>query len=341
MFVPVVNQNRLPVMPTIPSRAKRWIASRKATGFFNKGVFCVRLNQQPSDTKTQKIAVGIDPGSKREAFTVKSASHTYCNILTESIDWVKGAVKNKRNARRARRNRKTPCRGNRLNRCRGGIPPSTKARWQWKLRMARWLVKIFPVTHFVVEDVAAKTKKGANRWNTSFSPLEVGKKWFYYSLCDLAPVTALKGWRTFNLRKRLGLQKSQKKLADRFECHNVDSWVLANWKTRGHRKPDNRELIKIIPLQYHRRQLHLFQPSTGNIRRDYGGTRSLGFTRGSLVKHKKYGVTYVGGTSDNRISLHDINSGKRLTQNAKQEDCKFLRYNSWRTLTQDGNSSPR
>ncbi len=49
MFVPVVDRNQKPLMPTTSSRARRWIKSGKATGFFKKGVFCIRLNQEPSD----------------------------------------------------------------------------------------------------------------------------------------------------------------------------------------------------------------------------------------------------------------------------------------------------
>lgn len=54
----------------------------------------------------------------------------------------------------------------------------------------------------------------------------------------------------------------------------------------------------------------------------------MGLKRGSLVKHKKVGLCYVGGTSKNRISLHDL-GGKRLGQSFLLEDCKFLCYNSW------------
>ena len=55
----------------------------------------------------------------------------------------------------------------------------------------------------------------------------------------------------------------------------------------------------------------------GGIRRSYGSTRSLGFKAGSVVKHPKWGVCYVGGTNSERISLHDLTTGKRLTQKAK------------------------
>lgn len=70
MFVPVVDQQNQPLVPTTSARARRWIESGKATPFWKRGVFCVRLNAEPSAREAQPI--GIDPGSKREGFTVKS-----------------------------------------------------------------------------------------------------------------------------------------------------------------------------------------------------------------------------------------------------------------------------
>lgn len=52
--------------------------------------------------------------------------------------------------------------------------------------------------------------------------------------------------------------------------------------------------------------------------------------RGSLVKHPKWGIAYVGGVLKDRIVLHRIADGKRLCQNARPSDCKFLEFNSWR-----------
>ncbi|MHC5719551.1 MAG: RRXRR domain-containing protein, partial [Nostoc sp.] len=102
---------------------------------------------------TQPIAVGVDPGSKGEGFTVKSKMHTYLNIQTHAVDWVKDHLLVHRNMRHARRFRNIPCRQNRKNRLvnKQKLPPSTKARWQWKLRICNWLTLIFPVSTFVVE----------------------------------------------------------------------------------------------------------------------------------------------------------------------------------------------
>ncbi|WP_414585180.1 RRXRR domain-containing protein [Scytonema sp. PCC 10023] len=343
MFVPVVDSNNRPLMPTTPSRARRWIKSGKATPFFKKGVFCVRLNVEPSSGNYQPVAVGVDPGSKREGFTVKSKCHTYLNVQTHAVDWVKDHIEVRRNMRRARRFRNTPCRQNRVNRLVNTrrIPPSTLARWQWKLRVCKWLTLMFPVTTFVVEDIKAKTWKNARKWNVIFSPLEVGKRWFYSELQQIGRLETRTGNDTYEMRQRLGLKKSKNKLSSKFDAHCVDSWVLANWCVGGHVSPDNTSLIDVVPLQFHRRQLHRLQHQKGGIRPRYGGTMSAGFKRGSVVKHPKYGFTYVSGWQEsptkkdpNRktISLHALHSGKRLTQNAIPTDCKFLTYNSWRVV---------
>jgi len=333
LFVPVVDKNQKPLMPTTPARARKWVKSGKATYFWKRGVYCVRLNVDPSDNKVQPIAVGIDPGSKREGFTVKSELHTYLNVQTHAVTWVKDHLKTRRIMRRSRRNRKTPYRKNRTNRLtnKKRIPPSTRSRWLWKLRISNWLLKLFPISTFVVEDIKAKTKKKCRKWNKSFSPLEVGKSWFYAELSKLGKVELKLGFETKELRDSLGLKKSKSKLSEEFEAHCVDSWVLANWYVGGHIKPDNTNLMVIIPLEFHRRELHRLKHSKGGKRPKYGGTISMGLKRGSLVKHRELGLTYVGGSSNNRVSLHDLATGVRITTRAKLEDIKFLTYNSWRT----------
>lgn len=116
MFIPVVDEDQRPLMPTTPARAKRWIKSGKATAFWKGGIFCVRLNGEPSAREIQPVAVGIDPGSKREGYSLLSAAHTYLNIQAEARDGVKDAEKASTRMRRTRRGRKTPCRQPRQNR---------------------------------------------------------------------------------------------------------------------------------------------------------------------------------------------------------------------------------
>ena len=328
LFVPVVSSSGKPLMPCHPARARELIRKGKAIRQCDHGLFFIRLTAR-SDGVTQDVVVGIDPGSKKEGITVKSEAHTYLNIQADAVTHVKEAKADQAASRRARRFRQTPCRQPRANRTRGGLPPSTKARWQWKLRLLNWLRRLFPITQVVVEDIKAQTQ-GKPRWDTAFSPLEVGKQWFYDEVRKLVSLHTFEGYETKQMRDTLGLKKTKKKMADVFEAHCVDSWVLANAIVGGHAQPDDTRLLCVSPLQIHRRELHRRQPGVGGVRSPYGGTRSLGFKRGSTVRHPKYGIAYVGGASEGRISLHRVEDGKRLCQNTKPSEVQFLAYSTWR-----------
>jgi hypothetical protein len=327
-YVPVISKIGKPLMPCHAARARQLVRKGKAVRRFKKGLFYIQLTER-EDGEVQQIACGIDPGSKKEGITVKSEAHTYINIQADAVTHVSDAVKTKREMRRGRRHRKTPCRKNRQNRKRGGIPPSTKARWQAKLRIAYVLRSLYPICTWVVEDICARTK-GQRRWDASFSPLQVGKAWFYEELGRMGVLITKQGYETKALRDELGLKKSSRKMAEIFEAHCVDSWVLAWDGVGGRPEVDDKSLICVSFPRYYRRKLHVQQPSKGGKRRDYGGTVSMGLKRGMLVKHLKWGISYVGGTSKNRVSLHELKKGKRLCRNAKPQDCEVLAYNSWK-----------
>lgn len=138
-----------------------------------------------------------------------------------------------------------------------------------------------------------------------------------------------RGHETKVLRDALGLRKTKDKMSDRFEAHCVDSWVLANAEAGGHSRPDHAGIMHIIPLKFHRRQLHHRQPGKGGVRAPYGGTMSLGLKRGTWVRHHKYGVAYVGGCANGRVSLHGLRDGRRLCRNARLNDCVALTRCSW------------
>ena len=325
MFVGVVDKNQHPLMPTKPSRARRWIKSGKATPFWDNGIFCVRLNVDPSDTEFQEIAVGVDPGSKKEGVTVKSKKHTYLNVQADAHSKVGKKVEKRRELRRSRRSRKCPNRKNRTNRNAGKakLPAGTRARWDWKLRILQWLSKLYPVTHVCVEDIKARTIERAKKWNQSFSPLEVGKQWFYTEIRKQWQLRTLQGWQTKEIRDRLGLKKSSKKLSETFEAHCVDSWCLAYHVVGGEGVVDNTDIFCISPIPIRRRELHRQNPQKGGERPRYGGTTCDGFVKNTLVKHVKHGLTRISGFGKTGISLYSL-AGKRLCQNAKTQDFKVL-----------------
>jgi hypothetical protein len=196
------------------------------------------------------------------------------------------------------------------------------------------LRKVLPLTDVVVEDVQAVIRKGkAGKWNGSFSPVQVGKEHLYRVLREMGLHVHLKeGWQTKEVREKYGLKKTKSKSKQSFGSHAVDAFVLAA-SVRGAAKPTCTRLWYVVGAVLHRRQLHRLQASKGGERKPYAGTRSLGYKRGTLVRHPKYGLCTVGGFDRRKqpLSLHAYRTNKRLTQGAKGKDCRTLTPVAWRS----------
>ena len=327
MFVPVKTKDGQQLMPMHAARARKLVKRGEATPYFDNGIYCIRLNKEPSGRETQEIAVGVDPGSKKEGFTVKSESHTYLNVQADAHNKVGKKIEKRRELRRGRRSRKCPNRKNRTNRLanRERIPAGTRARWDWKLRILDWLSKLYPVTYVCVEDIKARTKPYQKKWNQSFSPLEVGKQWFYTEVQKRWELLTLQGWETKEIRDRLGLKKSSKKLAETFDAHCVDSWCLAYHTIGGESIPDNTDIFCIAPIPIRRRELHRQNPQKGGKRPRYGGTvLGNGLVKNLLIRHVKYGITRLAGINAKGLfALYSLD-GKRLTTGARRNTFKVL-----------------
>ena len=327
MFVPIKTKDGQQLMPMHAARARKLVKRGEATPYWDNGIYCIRLNKAPSNSETQDIVVGVDPGSKKEGFSVKSEAHTYLNVQADAHSGVGKKVAKRRELRRSRRSRKCPNRKNRTNRLANEqrIPAGTRARWDWKLRILDWLSKMFPVTHVCVEDIRARTLKNAKKWNTSFSPLEVGKQWFYAEIRKQWQLLTLQGWQTKEIRDRLGLKKSSKKLSETFDAHCVDSWCLAYHTVGGATIPGNTAIFCILPIPIKRRCLHREQPAKGGKRNRYGGTRCLNTVKNALVKHVKHGLLRVSGHQKGKLTLSEMNSSKQVVLQANPEDYKILK----------------
>ncbi|RKU29397.1 hypothetical protein C6499_08520 [Candidatus Poribacteria bacterium] len=234
----------------------------------------------------------------------------------------------RRELRRSRRSRKCPNRKHRKNRGanKEKIPAGTRARWDWKLRILDWLSKLYPITHVCVEDIKARTIEHAKKWNQSFSPLEVGKQWFYTEVEKRWKLLTLQGWETKEIRDRLGLKKSSEKLSETFNAHCVDSWCLAHHTVGGVSIPDNTDIFCMVsPIPIKRRCLHREQEAKGRQRNRYGGTvLGNGLVKNTLLKHVKYGLTRLAGVNAKGLfSIYTL-AGKRLTTGAKRNDFRVL-----------------
>ncbi len=336
MRIPVVDTRGMALMPCTPAKARHLFKSGKAKPKRNKlGLFYVQLayEQKPDN---QPLVVGVDPGSKFEGYSIVGTKDTVLNLMAEAPDHVKDAVETRRTMRRVRRYRKWR-RPKRFENRLGGkkrIPPSTRSRWEAKARIIAQLLKIIPLTDVVVEDVCAELRKGkGGKWNRAFSPVQVGKEHLYKLLTKMGLTLHLcRGHQTKELREKYGLKKTKSKSKQDFSSHAVDGWVMAA-SISGAEQPTCTRLWYIVGAQLHRRQIHRLQASKGGERKPYGGTRSLGLKRGTVLKHAKYGLCTVGGFDRKRstISLHNYRTNKRLTQGAKVKDCRVLTWGAFRS----------
>ncbi|PAX60749.1 RRXRR domain-containing protein [Brunnivagina elsteri] len=358
MRVPVILADNTPLMPTKPSRARRWIKEGKAIGNFNKlGIFYVQLVNKASDTQTQEIVIGLDPGKMFSGVAVQSQKYTLQMLhLALPFKTVKDRMKQRsmmRGGRRGRRiNRKLSFskRSHRQarfdNRRSCKLPPSIQANKDLEYRTISLLCEIYPVKTIVVEEVEARGSK-------SFSPVMVGQRYQINRLSNLANVELKKGWETSNLRKYLGLhkEKSDKSLQIP-ETHAVDAVTLAcskfvQYKTwegiknhgaswEGNVTITNSQFTILSRPPISRRQLHLMAPSKGGnrrecagtessvrqLRRKYGGTVTRhGFRKGDYVEATQGNKTYrgwVSGDTEKQVSVSDQN-WKRLGQFSKNK----------------------
>lgn len=336
--VPVIDNQGKPLMPTKASRARRWIRDGKAVGkWSDTGVFYVQLTCNPTDTKTQKVVIGIDPGKLYSGIGVQSSKSTlFMAHLVLPFETIRKRMGQRAMMRRTRRGRrinrtvKFKARNHRQkrfhNRIAKKLPPSIKANRQLELRVTRELAAIFPIKKIVYEYVKARGNKG-------FSPVMVGQRWAIEQLNAIAPVTTIEGWHTANIRSHLGLEKSKDKAAQRPESHAVDGVALAcsefisyeTYQTRSNHGASWQGHVTVTDAVFKvirrppicRRQLHLLQFSKGGKRRKYGGTVTRhGFRKGDFVKAEKAGSVFYGwvsGDTQSQVSVSDIR-WKRLGQ---------------------------
>ena len=262
--VPVIDSDESPLMPTKPSRARRWVRDGKAEGRWNDaGIYYVRLLAEPSGRAVQPIYVGCDPGKSYSGIAVQSSQFTlYMAHLVLPFQRVKerlgaAVIKNgkviknvrgralQRRVRRGRRiNRKVPfhLRAHRQkrfnNRRQSKVSPSIWAARQMEIRIIAELRKVFPVASIVYEVVKADVDRTSGRKGAKsgkgFSPVMAAQYKAVDELSKFAPVIIRHGWQkdgngTSQIRKRLGLVKDKSnKAKPNPETHAVDGIALAS-----------------------------------------------------------------------------------------------------------------
>lgn len=337
--VPVINPDGTPAMPTLSSRARKWIEKGKAKPMRTKtGIFYVQLIEESSGRNKQDIVLLNDPGSRFTGIGVisKKAVLYGCNLeliadeKKNAFATIKYRMDKRRELRRSRRHRNCRRRPARFdNRTKTGkMAPSIRSRKQLELKINKELCKIYPISIFGQEDVAFNHY--IKRWGKNFSQVEIGKKWLYEEMKKIIPdVRLIKGFDTNKRRLQLGLKKSGKKeerdiSAHVNDCIAMGSLILGlgiNTKTML-RQGINFDII--TRPKYSRRKLHNEQPSKGGIRERFGGTttywtnvRKGDYVEAVIDKRDKDMLYrgWVGGYIDDKkiISIYDFD-WKRIGQ---------------------------
>ena len=160
-FVPVLDVEGRPLMPTRPSRARRLMRQGRARKLWRKGVFCVQMTDVSTDNENVEVdgvQLNIDPGAKATGLAVVSETpdgrraHALIELRHRG-----SRVHNKMDRRRAfRRGRRGRIRNRQPrfdNRTRpaGWLPPSINTRLANTETWIRRLRELFPVTFVRVE----------------------------------------------------------------------------------------------------------------------------------------------------------------------------------------------
>ncbi len=353
MRVPVLSKQGLPLMPSKPSRARRWLKEGKARIIHNDlGIFQIQLTVDTGE-ETQPIVVGVDPGKLYTGIGVQSAKFTlWLAHLQLPFKTVKDRMEQRAMMRRGRRGRRInrkiafKLRSHRqkrfANRKSRRVPPSLRANRDLEWRVLDELHKIFPFETVVYEVIKARGDKG-------FSPVMVGQFWQLERLEAFGEVKQVQGWETAQIRTQLGLEKQKLFKGDAIPAtHAVDGVaascsVFIKYGITSHSSMGWRGDVTITSCPFaiirrppiSRRQLHLMVPAKGGVRRKYGGTVTRhGFRKGDYVEATQGSKTYrgwVSGDTEKQISVSDAN-WKRLGQFSKNK-VRLIRRSSGLILT--------
>lgn len=335
--VPVVSAEGKPLMPTTPSRARKWIKSGKALPKRNTlGVFYVHLTLE-SGNEFQPIIAGTDRGKCFTGIAFQSQLATIAifhlclpgfyksNKTTKDLQSVTGKMTKRHELRQSRRaNRIDRSKSFKLrnhrekrfsNRNQSKLPPSIKSNRQMELRVLNEMSRLLPISGICDEDCGGNTKRNGR----GISPVTVGQEWFRSEASKIAPVTNVDSRTTGIYRERLRLVKDKSdKSRQTIETHGNDAIALAasnfiryqpfhSANTDGHEWVGQCQVtiasfIVVTRPKLFRRKLHQEQYQKGGVLKRQGGTITpFNFRSGDFVQSSRKGKTlrgWIGGFTD-------------------------------------------
>ena len=165
MLVYVLNKHGKPLMPCKPRKARILLRDGKAK-VVKKVPFTIQL-LYGSSGYTQDVSLGVDAGSKHIGISATTEKEVLFEADVELRNDIVDNLSTRREARRARRNRKTRYRKPRFNNRKkakksGWIAPSIRQKIETHLSVVDMITKIIPVTKIIVETASFDIQKIQN-----------------------------------------------------------------------------------------------------------------------------------------------------------------------------------
>ncbi len=330
--VPVVHQDGTPLMPCSQTKARKLLKSGGAVKRWTKtGIFYIQLTSTTSK-HVQDLTLGHDPGAHYDGIAIVSHKQMQFSGMVIVKNRISKKLEQRSNMRRARRFRNTrrrPKRFNNRTRPAGWLPPSIRAKVEMRKAFLKELFAIYPIRRVAVEDmnIDGNQLKGVAA-RKYFTWTMINKRPFYDWLRERADLTLIAPKETAHAREILGLVKTGKKGEMVFSSQAVDGFALA-WLLAGTESAEVTSFGIWRRPEVIRRQLHRMQPETGGTRKPYGGSRACGFKKNTVVRYRSE-FYRTGGSTKGRLSLHSFDfENRRVTQNAKPDECQLLFHQSW------------
>ena len=164
-MVYVIAQNGKPLMPTEHYGKVRWLLKRKRAKVVKRSPFTIQLLYGSGNERVQPVTLGVDTGYQ----TAGCSASTENKVLFEAEEGMRTDIPHlmteRREKRRARRNRKTRYRQARFDnrrRTEGWLPPSLEEKLSAHQEMIAFISSFLPVSSIVIETSAFDIQKIKN-----------------------------------------------------------------------------------------------------------------------------------------------------------------------------------
>lgn len=164
-YVFVIDQNKQPLNPIPPARARELLTKQKAA-VFRMYPFTIILKHAVENANPKPLTIKLDPGSKFTGIAILDNDKVIWASELEHRGWqIKDSLESRRALRRSRRNRKTRYRQPRFNnrkRPEGWLAPSLMHRVLTVETWVKRLCRYAPITQIAMELVKFDTQKMQN-----------------------------------------------------------------------------------------------------------------------------------------------------------------------------------